>query len=175
MKALNFGARERLGECVSNHVATLAVDEAKQFVVYHLLAELVVSGIEVLHTGSGCGRISHLDARCVVLEHRGGADLGDAQIGEEDADTECIAARVEGGEVLSVRGAGGDSGLAPANVVDACASEERTVAGGGSTVVEASAVVGEEVAVDVVVERFASALELDSSVGCSGDPAENVR
>ena len=46
MKALNIGARERLGECVSNHVAALAVDEAKELVVNHLLAEPVVACID---------------------------------------------------------------------------------------------------------------------------------
>lgn len=47
VKALNFGARERLGERVSDHVSTLAVDEAKKLVMDHLLAEPVIACVEV--------------------------------------------------------------------------------------------------------------------------------
>jgi hypothetical protein len=65
--------------------------------------------------------------------------------------------------------------MAPTDVVDAGASEERAVSGSGTTVVEASAIVGEEVAVDVVVEGLAGALVLYTSVRCSSEPAEGIR
>jgi hypothetical protein len=175
VKALNFGARERLGECVSDHASTLAVDEAKRFVMDHLLTEPVIARVEVLYARSGSGRVSHLDAGGVVLEHGRGVDLGEAQVGKENADTESTTRSVEGGEVLGVCSACGDSGLAPTDVVDAGASEERAVSGSGPTVVEASAIVGEEVAVDVVAEGLAGAFVLDASVRSSGEPAEGIR
>jgi hypothetical protein len=52
VKALNFGARERLGERVSDHVSTLAVDEAKKLVMDHLLAEPVIG--DSVRRGAAC-------------------------------------------------------------------------------------------------------------------------
>ena len=35
VETLHFRPRERLGECISDHVGTFAVDEAKQLVMHH--------------------------------------------------------------------------------------------------------------------------------------------
>jgi hypothetical protein len=62
--------------------------------------------------------------------------------------------------------------------VNAGASEESTAAGRGPAVVEGGAVVGQEVAVDVVVQRFASAAITpitNARVGVGGEPSMEIR
>jgi hypothetical protein len=41
--------------------------------MYHLLAEPVVTCVEMLHARSGCQRLGHLDASLVVLDFDGPA------------------------------------------------------------------------------------------------------
>ena len=139
-----------------------------------LLTEPVVAGVEMLHTRSGGGGLGHLDAGFVVFEHGSGANLGNAQVTQENAGTKSITSSIERREVLGVSGAGSDGGLATADVMDACASEERAVSSGGTAVVRGGAVVRQEVTVDVVVERLASAFVDDAGISGSSEPAVEV-
>ena len=72
-------------------------------------------------------------------------------------------------------GARGDGGLTTADVVDAGTSHESTVAGGGTAIVEASAVVGQEIAVDVVLEGLGRATKDETSVRSRSKPAQGIR
>jgi hypothetical protein len=111
------------------------------------------------------GGLRHPDASHVVFEHSGGADLRKAHISGDDTHAKSIVSSVEGCKILSMISAGGDSGLPPADVVDASAIEESTVAGRGPAVVQGGAVVRQEVAVDVVIQRFAGAAIANARVG----------
>ena len=171
MEPVDFGSSEGLGQSVSDHISALAVDKTEGAIDDHLLTEPVVTRIEVLHARGRSGCFGHLDARSVVFEHGGGPHLGKAHVRENGAHADGITSRIESGEVLSMSSARGDGGLAPADVMDAGASNEGTVSSGGSAVVEASAVVGQEVAVDVVVEGLRSATKHEASVRSSRKPA----
>ena len=117
MEPIDFGASEGLSQSVSDHISALAVDKTEGAIDDHLLAKPVVSGIQVLHARGGSGSFGHLDACSVVFEHGGGVNLWKTHISENDAHANGIASSIERGEVLSVSGARGDSGLAPADVV----------------------------------------------------------
>ena len=70
--------------------------------------------------------------------------------------------------------AGSNSSLTTTDVMDAGTSKERAVPSGGATAVEGSAIIGEEVTVDVVTQGLASAAKSKSSTSRCSEPAKEI-
>ena len=133
--------------------------------MYYLLAEPVVARIEVLHAGRGVVLLGHANALFIVLKECCGSSLRNAQIGKKVPGANSITSGFEGSEVLGMGSAGCHGGLTTTGVVDARTREERAVPSRGATIVKRSAVVGQEVTVDVVVEGLVGVAEGDAGIG----------
>ena len=121
-----------------------------------LLTQPVITSIEVLHARRCDEGISHLLASSIVFKQRGGTALRKAEIRS--------ATTIKRSQIFSVSRTRGNGRLTAADMSDAGAGEERAITGGGPSVVEDSAVVGQKIAVDIPIAWLVGALVDDAGI-----------
>ena len=102
--------------------------------------------------------------RFIVFEQRGGTALGKTKISKNDAHAESSATTIKRSQIFSVSRTRGNGRLTAADMSDAGAGEERAITGGGPSVVEDSAVVGQKIAVDIPIAWLVGALVDDAGI-----------